>query len=79
MQNGGIVGRGVLLNFRAWTETQDAKAPCFETTAITVETLQDVAAVISCLSAVAGYKHIIDYLTMSVGSSLKGRIRPLSE
>jgi len=44
VENGGIVGRGILLDYRAWADSQGIAAPCFETTPITVDVLQSIAA-----------------------------------
>ncbi|CAK7244604.1 MAG: hypothetical protein STHCBS139747_006148 [Sporothrix thermara] len=42
-KNGGIVGRGVLLDYAAWATKQGLTPAAFETTAIAVETLRSVA------------------------------------
>ncbi|KAK5739915.1 hypothetical protein LTR17_005011 [Elasticomyces elasticus] len=42
--NGGIVGRGVLLDYATWAERQGRSSPAFKTTPITVEELKQVAA-----------------------------------
>ena len=42
--NGGIVGRGVLLDYAAWADAKDLKPAIFEPTSIPVSTLQEIAA-----------------------------------
>lgn len=46
MENGGIVGRGVLLDYKSWAETQGLWSvdSCFQTTSITVSILDKIAA-----------------------------------
>ncbi|PYH35290.1 uncharacterized protein BO87DRAFT_405852 [Aspergillus neoniger CBS 115656] len=44
VENGGIVGRGVLLDYSSWAEAQGISINCFATTSIPVSTLKDVAA-----------------------------------
>ncbi|KAJ5344422.1 hypothetical protein N7452_002426 [Penicillium brevicompactum] len=44
VENGGIVGRGVLLDYVAWAEANSKKVNCFETQSIPVEVLREVAA-----------------------------------
>ncbi|KAL1854508.1 hypothetical protein VTK73DRAFT_8730 [Phialemonium thermophilum] len=44
VNNGGIVGRGVLLDYAAWADAQGLEVDCFSTTPITVSTLKKVAA-----------------------------------
>lgn len=43
-EKGGIVGRGVLLDYAAWAEAKGIKVNLFETTPIKVDTLKEVAA-----------------------------------
>ncbi|KAJ2966304.1 hypothetical protein NQ176_g10212 [Zarea fungicola] len=43
VEKGGIVGRGVLLDYAAWAEKKGIKVTPFETSIITAATLQDVA------------------------------------
>jgi hypothetical protein len=42
-ENGGIVGRGVLLDYAGWAEAKGHDVKCFETQSIPVSVLQDVA------------------------------------
>lgn len=42
-QRGGLVGRGVLLDYRAWSEENGKKYDCFSDKRITVEELEQVA------------------------------------
>ncbi|KAJ5117009.1 hypothetical protein N7456_001357 [Penicillium angulare] len=44
VENGGIVGRGVLLDYAAWAETKGVAVNCFTTQSISLSTLQEVAA-----------------------------------
>lgn len=44
MDNGGIVGRGVLLDYAAWAEANGTAVDCFHTQSIPPSVLQDVAA-----------------------------------
>lgn len=44
MEKGGIVGRGVLLDYVVWAEKNGIKVTPFETSIITVDTLNKVAA-----------------------------------
>ncbi|RMJ21626.1 hypothetical protein PHISP_07505 [Aspergillus sp. HF37] len=44
VENGGIVGRGVLLDFAAWAEAKRKPVECFQTSAIPISVLQEVAA-----------------------------------
>ncbi|KAJ5779884.1 hypothetical protein N7457_007604 [Penicillium paradoxum] len=43
-ENGGIVGRGVLLDYASWAEANGKEVKCFETQSIPVSALQEVAA-----------------------------------
>jgi kynurenine formamidase len=43
VQKGGVVGRGVLLDYAAWAEAQGLQLSHFETVSITVSTLLQVA------------------------------------
>lgn len=43
-ENGGIVGRGVLLDYASWAEAHGKEVECFETQSIPVSVLQEVAA-----------------------------------
>ncbi|CAG8219089.1 unnamed protein product [Penicillium salamii] len=43
-ENGGIVGRGVLLDYAAWAEAHGKEVNCFATQSIPVDVLQEVAA-----------------------------------
>ncbi|KAJ5621660.1 hypothetical protein N7528_006443 [Penicillium herquei] len=43
-ENGGIVGRGVLLDYAAWAEAKGITVNCFQTQSIPVSVLQEVAA-----------------------------------
>ena len=40
---GGMVGRGVLLDYRAWKESKGEKYNCFDDTAITIKDLEAIA------------------------------------
>jgi kynurenine formamidase len=42
-ENGGIVGRGVLLDYVSWAESKGIPINCFSTTSITVPTLKEIA------------------------------------
>lgn len=44
MDHGGIVGRGVLLDYAAWADANGLEPAIFETTSIPASTLKDVAA-----------------------------------
>lgn len=44
VENGGVVGRGVLLDYKGWAESQGLKPALLETTEITVEQLNAIAA-----------------------------------
>lgn len=44
VENGGIVGRGVLLDYVAWAEAKGKPIECFQTSSIPVSVLQEVAA-----------------------------------
>ncbi|KAH7159639.1 hypothetical protein B0J13DRAFT_539321 [Dactylonectria estremocensis] len=44
VERGGIVGRGVLLDYAAWAEAKGLTPALFETTSINVSTLKEVAA-----------------------------------
>lgn len=44
VENGGIVGRGVLLDYAGWAETQGRTVDCFKTNSIPVSELKEVAA-----------------------------------
>ncbi|CAG8029891.1 unnamed protein product [Penicillium olsonii] len=44
VENGGIVGRGVLLDYAAWAEANGQEVNCFATQSIPVDVLQKVAA-----------------------------------
>ncbi|XRM46732.1 hypothetical protein ABZX51_009761 [Aspergillus tubingensis] len=44
VENGGIVGRGVLLDYASWAEARGKSINCFATTSIPVSTLKDIAA-----------------------------------
>ena len=44
MENGGIVGRGVLLDYAAWAEVNGVTVNCFQTQSIPLSVLQQVAA-----------------------------------
>jgi kynurenine formamidase len=44
VENGGIVGRGVLLDYASWAEAHDHPVNCFQTQSIPVSVLQEVAA-----------------------------------
>jgi hypothetical protein len=44
VENGGIVGRGVLLDYISWAESQGHKIPALETTQIPLSDLNKVAA-----------------------------------
>ncbi|KAJ5730678.1 uncharacterized protein N7483_005186 [Penicillium malachiteum] len=50
-ENGGIVGRGVLLDYAAWAEAKGTAVNCFQTQSIPVSVLQEVAATYERLSA----------------------------
>ncbi|KAF7715210.1 Uncharacterized protein PECH_005551 [Penicillium ucsense] len=43
VEHGGIVGRGVLLDYKAWAEAHGQEVECFDTQSIPVSTLQEVA------------------------------------
>ena len=43
-ENGGIVGRGVLLDYAAWAEANGTPVNCFQTQSIPLSVLQEVAA-----------------------------------
>ncbi|GLA88928.1 hypothetical protein AtubIFM56815_003395 [Aspergillus tubingensis] len=43
VENGGIVGRGVLLDYASWAEARGISINCFATTSIPVSTLKDIA------------------------------------
>ncbi|OAA50501.1 hypothetical protein NOR_00951 [Metarhizium rileyi] len=45
VENGGIVGRGVLLDYAAWADAKGIEIKPFETVSIPVSTLKEVAAV----------------------------------
>lgn len=44
VENGGIVGRGVLLDYLAWAEANGKPVDCFQSQSIPVSSLQEVAA-----------------------------------
>lgn len=44
VDNGGVVGRGVLLDYAAWAEAEGKSSPAFETTVITSSVLKEIAA-----------------------------------
>ncbi|TPX18404.1 uncharacterized protein E0L32_011694 [Thyridium curvatum] len=44
VENGGVVGRGILLDYAAWADAQGIKPDCFATTSISVSVLEQVAA-----------------------------------
>ncbi|KAJ5087103.1 hypothetical protein NUU61_008410 [Penicillium alfredii] len=44
VENGGVVGRGVLLDYAAWAEANTKPVNCFQPQSIPVSDLQEVAA-----------------------------------
>jgi hypothetical protein len=40
---GGLVGRGVLLDYRAWKESKGESYDCFDSTTITIKELEEIA------------------------------------
>jgi kynurenine formamidase len=44
VEKGGIVGRGVLLDYAAWATARNINIDCFSTTSITVSQLKEIAA-----------------------------------
>ena len=44
VENGGIVGRGVLIDYAAWADAKGISVSPFETVSITVSTLEEIAA-----------------------------------
>lgn len=43
MENGGVVGRGILLDYCSWAESQGNLLPALETSSVTASELQKVA------------------------------------
>ncbi|KAI2996134.1 hypothetical protein CBS147346_9504 [Aspergillus niger] len=43
VENGGIVGRGVLLDYASWAEAQGISVNCFATTSIPISVLKEIA------------------------------------
>ncbi len=43
VENGGVIGRGVLLDYKGWAESQGIKSAVLDTTEITVEQLNAIA------------------------------------